>query len=104
MGDDAREEWGVGPGHADSVPEHVVPLDGAGLYVPGRRAAYPSTVLMTAIPARIAGVPEIVLCVPPDSTTGRPPDTTLAAAALAGVDDVYRVGGAQAIAAMAYGT
>ena len=86
------------------VRELVIPVDRAGLYVPGGRAAYPSTVLMTAIPARIAGVPEIVLCVPPDSATGRPPDTTLAAAALAGVDEVYRVGGAQAIAAMAYGT
>jgi histidinol dehydrogenase len=59
---------------------------------------------MTAIPARIAGVREVVLCVPPDSSTGNPPDATLAAAALAGVDEVYRVGGAQAIAAMAYGT
>ena len=86
------------------VREIVVPVDRAGLYVPGGRAAYPSTVLMTAIPARIAGVRELVLCVPPDSSTGNPPDATLAAAALAGVDEVYRVGGAQAIAAMAYGT
>jgi histidinol dehydrogenase len=86
------------------VRELVIPVDRAGLYVPGGRAAYPSTVLMTAIPARIAGVPEIVLCVPPDATTGVPPAATLAAAALAGVDEVYRVGGAQAIAAMAYGT
>ena len=86
------------------VRELVVPVERAGLYVPGGRAAYPSTVLMTAIPARIAGVPEIVLCVPPNSDTGLPPDATLAAAALAGVDEVYRIGGAQAIAAMAYGT
>lgn len=86
------------------VRDLVVPVERAGLYVPGGRAAYPSTVLMTAIPARIAGVPEVVLCVPPDSATGNPPDATLAAAALAGVDEVYRVGGAQAIAAMAYGT
>ena len=86
------------------VRDLVVPVERAGLYVPGGRAAYPSTVLMTAIPARIAGVPEVVLCVPPDSATGTPPDATLAAAALAGVDEVYRVGGAQAIAAMAYGT
>jgi histidinol dehydrogenase len=86
------------------VRELVVPVDRAGLYVPGGRAAYPSTVLMTAIPARIAGVREVVLCVPPDSETGNPPDATLAAAALAGVDEVYRIGGAQAIAAMAYGT
>jgi histidinol dehydrogenase len=83
--------------------ELVVPVDRAGLYVPGGRAAYPSTVLMTAIPARVAGVPEIALCVPPDPE-GRVPAVTLAAAALAGVDEVYRVGGAQAIAALAYGT
>ncbi|HUS62461.1 MAG TPA: histidinol dehydrogenase, partial [Acidimicrobiales bacterium] len=78
-------------------------VDRAGLYVPGGRARYPSTVLMTAIPARVAGVPELVLCCPPD-TNGSLPAATLAAAALAGVDEVYRVGGAQAIAAMAYGT
>jgi histidinol dehydrogenase len=83
--------------------ELVVPVDRAGLYVPGGRASYPSTVLMTAIPARVAGVPEIALCVPPDPD-GRVPAVTLAAAALAGVDEVYRVGGAQAIAALAYGT
>jgi histidinol dehydrogenase len=83
--------------------ELVVPVDRAGLYVPGGRATYPSTVLMTAIPARVAGVPEIALCVPPDPN-GRVPAATLAAAALAGVDEVYRVGGAQAIAALAYGT
>ena len=80
------------------------PVDRAGLYVPGGRAEYPSTVLMTAIPARVAGVPEVVLCVPPDSTTGKVPQSTLAAAALAGVDEVYSIGGAQAIGAMAYGT
>lgn len=79
------------------------PVDRAGLYVPGGRAVYPSTVLMTALPARAAGVGEIALCVPPDRT-GRVPAVTLAAAALAGVDEVYAVGGAQAIAAMAYGT
>lgn len=79
------------------------PVDRAGLYVPGGRARYPSTVLMTAIPARAAGVAELVLCVPPEPD-GRVAETTLAAAALAGVDEVYRCGGAQAIAAMAYGT
>ena len=83
--------------------ELVVSVDRAGLYVPGGRAAYPSTVLMTAIPARVAGVPELALCVPPDRE-GRVPAATLAAAALVGVDEVYRVGGAQAIAALAYGT
>jgi histidinol dehydrogenase len=85
------------------VRELVLPVDRAGCYVPGGRAAYPSTVLMTALPARIAGVPSVALCVPPDHT-GNPPESTLAAAALSGVDDVYRVGGAQAIAAMAFGT
>src|SRR5947208_2211255 len=79
------------------------PVGRAGLYVPGGRARYPSTVLMTAVPARVAGVPELVLCVPP-AEDGSVDQATLAAAALAGVDEVYRVGGAQAIAAMAYGT
>jgi histidinol dehydrogenase len=79
------------------------PVDRAGLYVPGGRARYPSTVLMSAIPAKVAGVPEVVLCAPPgrEGTVNAP---TLAAAALAGVDEVYAMGGAQAIAALAYGT
>jgi histidinol dehydrogenase len=82
------------------------PVDRAGLYVPGGRASYPSTVLMTAVPARVAGVPEIVLCVPPRVVDGKGtvPDEVLAAAAIAGVGEVYSIGGAQAIAAMAYGT
>jgi histidinol dehydrogenase len=93
----SREMLGV------QVREVVTPVDRAGCYVPGGRASYPSTVLMTAVAARVAGVPEIVLCVPP-GPDGRVPATVLGAAALAGVDEVYRVGGAQAIAAMAYGT
>jgi histidinol dehydrogenase len=79
------------------------PVRRAGLYTPGGRAAYPSTVLMTAIPARIAKVPEVVLATPP-SADGSVPPSILAAAHIAGVDTVYRVGGAQAIAALAYGT
>ncbi|MCQ3810144.1 MAG: histidinol dehydrogenase [Acidimicrobiia bacterium] len=79
------------------------PVSRAGCYVPGGRAAYPSTVLMTALPARAAGVDQVVLCVPP-GPDGRVADVTLAAAAIARVDEVYAVGGAQAIAAMAYGT
>jgi histidinol dehydrogenase len=79
------------------------PVDRAGCYVPGGRARYPSTVLMTAVPARVAGVGEVVLAVPP-GPDGLPPVETLAAAALAGVDEVYRMGGAQAIAALAHGT
>src|SRR5207237_6274630 len=89
--------------HGVTVQELRRPMDRAGCYVPGGRARYPSTVLMTAIPARVAGVGELVLCVPPDAD-GTVAAPTLAAAALAGVDEVYRVGGAQAIAAMAYGT
>jgi histidinol dehydrogenase len=83
--------------------EIVRPVDRAGLYAPGGRAPLASTVLMTAIPARVAGVPEVALCVPPGEN-GRVHEVMLAAAALAGVDEVYAVGGAQAIAALAYGT
>jgi len=79
------------------------PVERAGCYAPGGRAAYPSTVLMTVVPARVAGVEVVVLCVPP-GPDGRVADVTLAAAAVAGVDAVYAVGGAQAVAAMAYGT
>jgi len=85
------------------LTERVVPVARAGAYVPGGRAAYPSTMLMTAVPARIAGVGEIAVCVPP-GPDGSVPTVTLAAAAIAGVDEVYRVGGAQAVAALAYGT
>jgi histidinol dehydrogenase len=85
------------------VREMAVPVDRAGLYVPGGRAVYPSTVLMTAIPAQVAGVGEIALCVPP-GPDGRVPQATMAAAALLALDEVYKVGGAQAIAALAYGT
>ena len=90
-------------GDGVDLEEIVRPVDRAGVYVPGGRAAYPSTVLMTAIPARVAGVPEVALCVPAGSD-GRVAAPTLAAAALVGVDEVYRVGGAQAIAALAFGT
>ena len=79
------------------------PVERAGCYVPGGRAIYPSTVLMTAIPARVAGVDDVVLCVPP-GPEGAIPDATLAAAAVAGVDEIYAVGGAQAVGAMAFGT
>jgi histidinol dehydrogenase len=79
------------------------PVRRAGVYAPGGRAAYPSTVLMTVIPARVAGVAEVVLATPPQSD-GTVPTAILAAAHIAGVDVVYRLGGAQAIAALAYGT
>jgi histidinol dehydrogenase len=81
----------------------VRPVRRAGLYVPGGRASYPSTVLMTAIPARVAGVSEVLLATPP-SSEGVVAAPILAAGALAGVDRVYRIGGAQAVAAFAYGT
>ncbi len=78
------------------------PLDAVGLYVPGGKAAYPSSVLMNALPARVAGVGRVAMCVPcPD---GRLEPLVLAAARRAGVSEIYRVGGAQAVAAMAYGT
>ena len=80
------------------------PLDRVGVYAPGGRAAYPSSVLMGAIPARVAGVREITLCSPPQRQTGLPSDIVLAAAALASVDRVFALGGAGAIGAMAYGT
>jgi histidinol dehydrogenase len=79
------------------------PVRRAGVYAPGGRAAYPSTVLMTVIPARVAGVTEVVLATPP-RPDGSVPSAILAAAHIAGVDAVFRVGGAQAIAALAYGT
>jgi histidinol dehydrogenase len=80
------------------------PVGRVGCYVPGGRAAYPSTVLMTAVPALVAGVAEVVVCVPPDRATGSVTAVTLAAAAIAGVEEVYAIGGAQAIGALAYGT
>lgn len=78
--------------------QKVIPMERVGLYVPGGKAAYPSTVIMNAAPAKVAGVKEMVMCSP------NPNKYTLAAAFLCGVDTVYRIGGAQAIAAMAYGT
>ncbi len=79
-------------------------LGRVGVYAPGGRAAYPSSLLMGVIPARVAGVGEIVVCSPPERGSGRPSDVVLAAAALAGADRVFAVGGAGAIAALAYGT
>jgi histidinol dehydrogenase len=82
----------------------VRPIRRVGLYVPGGTAPLPSTVLMTAIPARVAGVQEIAITVPPQRGSGQVSKVTLAAAALAGVEEVYVLGGAQAIAALAFGT
>lgn len=80
------------------------PIRRVGLYVPGGSAPLPSSVLMSAIPAQVAGVKEIVVCTPADRTTGKVSSVTLAAAALVGITEVYAIGGAQAIAAMAFGT
>ena len=85
------------------IGQKVIPVDRAGLYVPGGTAAYPSTVLMDSIPAKIAGVREVVMVTPP-SKDGKVNPVILAAARIAGIDKIFKVGGAQAIAALAYGT
>lgn len=85
-----------------SLGQEIRPVERAGLYVPGGQAFYPSSVLMNAIPARVAGVDEIIAVTPPHE--GGEPDSLLAAAHIAGVDRIVRVGGAQAIAALAFGT
>ena len=83
--------------------QRITPLETVGAYVPGGRASYPSTALMTVIPAKVAGVREVIVCTPPNPD-GTVNPLTLVAARIAGADRVFRVGGAQAIAAMAYGT
>ena len=85
------------------VGQKIIPVDRAGLYVPGGTAAYPSTVLMDSIPAKIAGVKEVVMVTPPNKE-GKVNPVILAAASIAGVDKIFKVGGAQAVAALAYGT
>jgi len=98
---------GIPPGAHEhdgiTVSNLTRPVGRAGIYAPGGRARYPSTVLMCAAPARVAGVGTIALCVPP-AADGKVDDATLCAAGIAGVDEVYRIGGAQAIGALAYGT
>lgn len=83
--------------------QRVIPLDSVGVYVPGGTAAYPSTVLMDVLPAKIAGVEKIVMITPPNKE-GNIPTAILAAAHIAGVDEIYKLGGAQGVAALAYGT
>ena len=85
------------------IGQKIIPVDRAGLYVPGGTAAYPSTVLMDSIPAKLAGVREVVIVTPPNAE-GKINPVILAAASVAGVDRIFKVGGAQAIAALAYGT
>lgn len=98
-----RDLWMTEVSPGVFVGQKVVPLDSVGAYVPGGRAAYPSSALMNVIPARVAEVPRIVVCTPPKSDGSVTP-LTLVAADMAGADEVYKLGGAQAIAAMAVGT
>ncbi len=97
-----QESWQYTEADGTVLGQQITPMDRVGLYVPGGKASYPSSVLMNAIPAKVAGVPEVVMVVPaPD---GELSDMVLAAAAIAEVDAVITIGGAQAIAALAYGT
>jgi len=96
------ESWRLTETDGTMLGQQVTPLDRVGLYVPGGKAAYPSSVLMNAIPAKVAGVPEIIMVAPMPG--GEPNELVLAAAAVAGVDRVFTLGGAQAVAALAYGT
>jgi len=96
------QSWSYTEADGTVLGQQVAPLDRAGLYVPGGKAAYPSSVLMNAVPAKVAGVAELIMVVPtPDGVVN---DLVLAAAAVAGVDRVFAIGGAQAVAALAYGT
>jgi histidinol dehydrogenase len=96
------ESWIYEPSPGIKLGQRVTPIERVGLYVPGGTAAYPSSVLMNAIPARVAGVGQVIMVVP--SPGGQLNRTVLAAAAVAGVDRVFTIGGAQAVAALAYGT
>lgn len=97
-----QESWHYTEADGTLLGQQVTPLDRAGLYVPGGKAAYPSSVLMNAIPAKVAGVQELIMVVPtPDDDVN---ELVLAAAAIAGVDRIFAIGGAQAVAALAYGT
>ncbi|WP_455204165.1 histidinol dehydrogenase [Kaarinaea lacus] len=97
-----QDSWTYTEADGTVLGQKVTPLDRVGLYVPGGKAAYPSSVLMNAIPAKVAGVPELIMVVP--TPAGEINDLVLAAAAISGVDRVFAVGGAQAVAALAYGT
>ena len=97
-----QDSWTYAEADGTVLGQKVTPLDRAGLYVPGGKASYPSSVLMNAIPAKVAGVPEVVMVVP--TPRGEINELVLAAACIAGVDRVFTIGGAQAVAALAYGT
>ena len=96
------DSWSYQEADGTVLGQKITPLDRVGLYVPGGKAAYPSSVLMNALPAKVAGVPEVIMVVPTPDGVRNP--LVLAAAAIAGVDRVFAVGGAQAVAALAYGT
>ncbi|MDD5215205.1 MAG: histidinol dehydrogenase [Methylococcales bacterium] len=96
------DSWQYTEADGSVLGQKVTPLDRVGLYVPGGKAAYPSSVLMNAIPAKVAGVPELIMVVP--TPNGETNELVLAAAYLAGVDRAFAIGGAQAVAALAYGT
>jgi histidinol dehydrogenase len=98
-----RPSWMTTEENGSILGQKITPLDSVGVYVPGGTAAYPSSVLMNVIPAKVAGVKRIVMVSPPDSN-GKLPAAVLVAAKEAGVEEIYKVGGAQAIGALAYGT
>lgn len=98
-----RNSWIDTKEDGSILGQRILPIEISGVYVPGGKAAYPSSVLMNVVPARVAGVERIVMCTPPGKD-GKVNPGTLAAASIAGVDEIYKVGGAQAIAAMAFGT
>ena len=98
-----RSGFEIRGGDGTVIGQKITPIDRAGLYVPGGTAAYPSTVLMDSIPAKIAGCREVVMVTPPNAE-GKVSPVILAAARIAGVDKIFKVGGAQAIAALAFGT
>jgi len=97
------KEWSKEISKGIVAGQIIRPIESVGCYIPGGRAVYPSTILMTVVPAKIAGVERIIACSPP-GPNGKIADAILVAADLAGVDEIYKVGGAQAIGAMAYGT
>ena len=97
------DEWMIEVDDGVMAGQVIRPMDSVGCYIPGGRAVYPSTILMTVIPAKIAGVSRIICCTPPQPD-GSIKDVVLAAAKVAGATEIYKVGGAQAVAAMAYGT
>ncbi|KAB7665795.1 histidinol dehydrogenase [Bacillus sp. B1-b2] len=98
-----KSSWSFSQENGSILGQRILPLDSVGVYVPGGTAAYPSSVLMNVIPAKVAGVERIVMVSPPNED-GKLPSAVLVAADIAGVKEIYKVGGAQAVAALAYGT